>query len=214
MWQTSRAAGEDTIAVRASRKLRSEEKLISKYSGVRVRMDIDRGELWSDRGDLAVGELWSTYARFCHMPRLGSFEVMADALSGGVAALDWEQTTFAYADVHDGERWLGIHTAQHVTPTHSGLLIRPDSLPPPADPDPDTDAPAEEGASGATDAESAGSEPGGSAGDATGVTSGPTEFYAEFQLDPVRCIKQLALIVHEFLRRGGARPRKSPSDVG
>ena len=25
---------------------------------------------------------------------------------------------------------------------------------------------------------------------------------------------ELALIVHEFLRRGGARPRKSPSDVG
>ena len=27
-------------------------------------------------------------------------------------------------------------------------------------------------------------------------------------------ILPLALIVHEFLRRGGARPRKSPSDVG
>ena len=26
--------------------------------------------------------------------------------------------------------------------------------------------------------------------------------------------RPLALIVHEFLRRGGARPRKSPSDVG
>ena len=50
VWQTSRAAGEDTIAVRASRKLRSEEKLISRYSGVRVRMDIDRGELWSTAG--------------------------------------------------------------------------------------------------------------------------------------------------------------------
>ena len=25
---------------------------------------------------------------------------------------------------------------------------------------------------------------------------------------------RLTLIVHEFLRRGGARPRKSPSDVG
>ena len=203
VWQTSRAAGEDTIAVRASHKLRSEEKLISKYSGVRVRMDIDRGELWSDRGDLAVGELWSTYARFCHMPRLGSFEVMADALSGGVADFDWEKTTFAYADVHDGERWLGVRTAQHVTPTHSGLLIRPDSLPPPADPEPDTGAPAEEGASGAAGAKAGGTEPDGSAGDATGSTSGPTEFYAEFQLDPVRCIKQLGEIAEHVTARLG-----------
>ncbi len=203
VWQTSRAAGEDTIAVRASRKLRSEEKLISKYSGVRVRMDIDRGELWSDRGDLTVGELWSTYARFCHMPRLGSFEVMADALSGGVADFDWEKTTFAYADVHDGEGWLGIRTAQHVTPTHGGLLIRPESLPPPADPDPETGSPDEEVPSGATGAQAGGSESDGSAGDATGATSGPTEFYAEFQLDPVRCIRQLGEIAEHVTARLG-----------
>ena len=203
VWQTSRAAGEDTIAVRASHKLRSEEKLISKYSGVRVRMDIDRGELWSDRGDLAVGELWSTYARFCHMPRLGSFEVMADALSGGVADFDWEKTTFAYADVHDGEGWLGVRTAQHVTPTHSGLLIRPDSLPPPADPEPDTGAPAEEGSSGDTGAKAGGTDPAGSAEGATGAPSGLTEFYAEFQLDPVRCIKQLGEIAEHVTARLG-----------
>ena len=205
IWQTSRAAGEDTIAARASRKLRSEENLISKYSGVRVRMDIDRGELWSDRGDLAVGELWSTYVRFCHMPRLGSFEVMADALSGGVAALDWEQTTFAYADAHDGERWLGIRTAQHVTPTPSGLLIRPDSLPPPPDPDPDPGATADKGAGGrtGTESESGGSRSGASAGAAAGSTAAPTEFYAEFQLDPVRCIKQLGEIAEHVTARLG-----------
>ena len=203
IWQTSRAAGEDTIAVRASRKLRSEENLISKYSGVRVRMDIDRGELWSDRGDLAVGELWSTYARFCHMPRLGSFEVMADALSGGVAALDWEQTTFAYADAHDGERWLGVRTAQHVTPTPSGLLIRPDSLPPPPDPDPDPGALADKSAGGRTDTESGASKSGASTGAAAGATAAPTEFYAEFQLDPVRCIKQLGEIAEHVTARLG-----------
>lgn len=78
--------------------------MVSTYSGVRARMDIDRSDLWSDRGDLAVGQLWATYARFCHMPRLGSLEVLTEALSGGVASFDWEQETFAYADAHDGER--------------------------------------------------------------------------------------------------------------
>ncbi|MDE0067328.1 MAG: DUF499 domain-containing protein [Acidimicrobiaceae bacterium] len=199
VWQTTRARGEDSIAVRAGRKLGSEEKLISAYSGVRVRMDIDRSELWSDRGDLAVGRLWATYARFCHMPRLGSLEVLAEALSGGVASFDWEQETFAYADAYDGERWLGIRTAQHVTPAPSGLLIRPDCVPPPPEPAPGPgDEP--EGETG-----SSGGDPGTTKPppDPTATGPEPTEFYAQFQLDPVRCIKQLADIAEHVSARLG-----------
>ena len=198
-WQTSRAAGEDSITARASRKLRSEEKLISTYSGVRVRMDIDRSELWSDRGDLGVGELWATYSRFCHMPRLGSFDVLTQALSSGVADLDWEQTTFAYADVHDGERWLGVRTAQHVTPTHGGLLIRPDCLPPPAQPEPSGDSDGER----PRDSQDQPGDTGRPESDPTTASSGPTQFYAEFQLDPVRCIKELADIAEHVTARLG-----------
>ena len=38
---------------------------------------------------------------------------------------------------------------------------------------------------------------------ATGVTSGPTEFYAAFQLDPVRCIRQLGEIAEHVTARLG-----------
>ena len=201
VWQTSRAAGEDSIAVRASRKLRSEEKLISTYSGVRVRMDIDRSGLWSDRGDLGVGELWATYSRFCHMPRLGSFDVLTQALSNGVADLDWEQTTFAYADVHDGERWRGVRTAQHVAPTHGGLLIRPDSLPPPAESEPEPGGESDRERSKVSQSRpDDASRPLPDAGDASSV---PTRFYAEFQLDSVRCIKELADIAEHVTARLG-----------
>ena len=203
VWQTSRAAGEDSIAVRASRKLRSEEKLISTYSGVRIRMDIDRGELWTDRGDVVVGELWATYARFPHMPRLASFEVLTQALSGGVAAFDWEQTTFAYAEVHDGEHWLGVRTAQHVTPTHGGLLVRPDSLPPPLEPEPAQDDSDEAGGDGPSGGPPGGTASTGPMADPSTGTAGPTEFYAEFQLDPVRCIKQLGEIAEHVTARLG-----------
>ena len=199
VWQTSRAAGEEAIALRASRKLRSEEKLISTYSGVRVRMDIDRGDLWSDRGDLAVGVLWDTYARFCHMPRLGSFNVLTEALSSGVAALDWEQTTFAYADQHDGESWLGIRTAQHVTPTRSGLLVRPDRLPPPAEPEPNRESEEDRFSSSLRQP----GDEGHTVPDPAPGSSAPTQFYAEFQLDPVRCIKELADIAEHVTARLG-----------
>ena len=175
-------------------------------------MDIDRNKLWSDRGDLAVGQLWATYARFCHMPRLGSLEVLTEALSGGVASFDWEQETFAYADAHDGERWLGVRTAQHVTPTPSGLLIRPDSVPPPPDPGP---GPASggrgEGAGGGQDGGAqgpgggipGGRDPSGPTAQPNAETAEPTEFYAEFGLDPVRCIKQLGEIAEHVTARLG-----------
>ena len=55
-WQTIRVNGAGDLAARISRKLGSEEKLIDTYSGVRVRMDLDRRELWSDRGDIAVAQ--------------------------------------------------------------------------------------------------------------------------------------------------------------
>lgn len=204
VWQTSRAAGEDSIAVRVSRKLRSEEKLISVYSGVRVRMDIDRSELWSERGDLAVGELWATYARFPHMPRLGSFDVLTQAISSGVAALDWEQTTFAYAEAHDGECWLGVRTAEHVVPTPGGFLVSPDNLPAPPATGADTDGESVGGSDGEGTGEPASEEDGPvTSPEESSDVSASTEFYAQFQLDPVRCIKALGQIAENVTARLG-----------
>lgn len=125
--------------------------------------------------------------------------MLARALSSGVAALDWEQTTFAYADVHDGERWLDVRTAQHVTPTPGGLLVRPDSLPPPADTETDGEQDVE-APPGSLDQPGEGDDP---PPDQPPAGSGPTQFYAEFQLDPVRCIKELADIAEHVTARLG-----------
>ena len=66
-WQTARASTDGDIGARVSRKLASSEGLIARLGGVRVRMDIDRYDLWSDRGDICVRDLWQTYARFPYM---------------------------------------------------------------------------------------------------------------------------------------------------
>ena len=65
-----------TSALRVSRKLVSSEELIARLGGVRVRMDIDRYDLWSDRGDISVRDLWQTYARYPYMARLSSFDIL------------------------------------------------------------------------------------------------------------------------------------------
>ena len=196
-WDTTRATATGDIAARASKKLATEEKLIGAYSGVRVRMDIDRWGLWSERGDVAVGTLWEAYARFPYMPRLSSSSVLYDAVGRATASTSWAQESFAYAEAHDGVTWVGVHTAQHATPTPSGLIIHPNRLPEPAAGEPPVagDGQTGPGQPGATSAGAPSTMGATTTGTVSGdATPAPTQFYAQFNLDPVRCIKQLGEI--------------------
>ena len=185
-WQTTRVTAAGDLARRTSAKLSSEEKLIGAYSGVRIRMDLDRRELWSERGDIAVHKLWETYARFGYMPRLAGRDVLYSAIANRATTLTWRQDTFAYAEAHDGERWVGLRTDDAIPPAPSGLLIHPDHVPaapevPGSDGEP-ADSPDDPG----EPADSHGPPP-----KTRPEAPRRTQFYAQFTLDPVRCIKQL-----------------------
>jgi predicted AAA+ superfamily ATPase len=189
-WATTRTGSAPTLPERVIKNLGTEEKLISAYGGVRVRMDIDRYDLWSDRGDLAVSDLWQKYTRFLHLPRLASLATLNLAISDGVSNFNWQNETFAYAQAHDGAKWVGITVGNHVDAQPSGLLIRPAEaveatkpapLPPPAIPSSgEPPSPVER-------------TPPPTPGDPAQQTR--TDFYALFDLDPVRAIKQLADIL-------------------
>lgn len=69
--------------------------MIGAYGGIRVRMDLDKYRLWSDRHDVQIADLWCTYARFPNMPRLASLEVLKEAVISGVGEINWAQETFA-----------------------------------------------------------------------------------------------------------------------
>ena len=160
-------------------------------------MDLDRRNLWSERGDIAVHKLWETYARFPYMPRLASRDVLYNAIANRASTITWLEDTFAYAEAHDGERWVGLHTDEAAIPAPSGLLIHPDRVPetldvpetPPAEPPDGPDGP--DGPTGPTV-------------DPPKPTSFlPTQFYAQFNLDPVRCIKQLGEIADNISSKLG-----------
>ena len=192
-WQTTRATATGDIGERISKKLTTEEKLISLYGGVRIKMDIDRNNLWSDRHDITVGDLWSTYARFPHMPRVASFQVMANAISDGTANLNWAQETFAYVEAHDGENWVGVQTGGHVAAVRSGLILHPDYVP---------DVPVE-GEGGDGEDETPPDDGGDPPPPPDEGTSKKKEFYAQFDLDSVRGIRQLGEIFEHVVGRLG-----------
>ena len=201
-WQTTKVTTVGDVGARVSKKLATEEKLIATYGGVRVKMDIDRYDLWSERGDIPVSSLWSSYARYPHMPRLASFSALADAISDGTSNLNWSQETFAYAEAHDGSTWVGVSTASHVSPTVSGLLVHPNSVPARTE----SEEPAwgagsnEPGNEGRTGSEGAGPSNGGGQ---RSSGSAATQFYAQFDLDSVRGIKQLGEILEHVTARLG-----------
>jgi len=129
-WQALRLSGQDPLAVRASKKLKSEELLITGFAATRLRMELDRVPLW--RGDhVAIKQLVEDFARYLYLPRLRDPSVLLGAIREGLALLTWTKDAFAFADSFDeGEnRYRGLRAGQLVSLTDAdtpGLLIKPD----------------------------------------------------------------------------------------
>jgi predicted AAA+ superfamily ATPase len=127
-WQAFRLTGQDALAVRASKKLRNDELLVTSLAGSRLKMELDRVPLW--RGDhVAVKQLAEDFARYLYLPRLKDSSVLIGAIRDGVSLLTWSQDTFAYADGWDETtgRYRGLRCAQQVHLSGddlSGLLVR------------------------------------------------------------------------------------------
>jgi len=128
-WQAIRLSGPDPLAVRASKKLRSDELLVTALAGSRLRMELDRVPLW--RGDhVAIKQLVDDFARYLYLPRLQEPAVLLAAIRDGLGLLLWAQDSFAYADSYDeaAGRYLGLRSGQHVplsADNLTGLLVRP-----------------------------------------------------------------------------------------
>ncbi|MBP7678349.1 MAG: AAA+ family ATPase, partial [Thermoanaerobaculia bacterium] len=128
-WEAVRLSGTDALAVRASRKLKSDEWLVTSLGSTVLRKHLDDVPLW--RGDhVAVRQLVDDFARYLYLPRLLGPEVLARAVSDGIRLLTWQVDTFAFAESFDesGPRYRGLVCGQAITvpPESDGLLVKPD----------------------------------------------------------------------------------------
>ncbi|MBZ0154723.1 MAG: DUF499 domain-containing protein [Alphaproteobacteria bacterium] len=128
-WQTFRLTGQDSLAIRASKKLRNDELLVTGFAASRLRLELDQIPLW--RGDhVAVKQLVEDFARYLYLPRLREPAVLLYAIHDGLALLSWTQDSFAYADSFDEAtgRYRGLRCCQGMNISEdniSGLLVRP-----------------------------------------------------------------------------------------
>lgn len=211
-WHQTRPSGTGSLAERIALKLESEERLITTYGGTRVRMDVDRIPLWSDRQDVSVEALWKAYCQFPYMPRLASFEVLAGAINDGVSKIDWQTETFAYADGHDGDRWFGLASAQLVTARPGGYIVAPPAAEAQVEREEKAAEPTVHGAGAgalAADGPAVSTATDEAAAPASGAATNPTSFYGRFSLDGVRAIRQLEDILRNVVEHLSGSPESS-----
>ena len=129
-WQPYRLSGQDALAVRASKKLRNDELLVTALAGTLLRRELDKIPLW--RGNhVTLKQLAADFAQYLYLPRLLDPSVLADACRDGIALLTWAQDSFAYADDWDeaSGRYRGLRSGQSVNLSGdnlAGLLVRPE----------------------------------------------------------------------------------------
>ncbi|MEK6324551.1 MAG: Swt1 family HEPN domain-containing protein [Acidobacteriota bacterium] len=128
-WQSFRLSGQDALAVRASKKLKGDELLITSFAASRLRMELDRVPLW--RGNhVAIKQLVEDFASYLYLPRLKGPSVLLESIRNGLALLTWQHDAFAYAESYDeeAERYRGLRGGAQVSIRDTdapGLLVLP-----------------------------------------------------------------------------------------
>ena len=130
-WEIHRLSGQDPLAVRASKKLKHDELMITAYASTLLRMEMDRVPLW--RGNhVEIRQLVEDFARYPYLPRLKDPSVLLGAVADGLKLLTWTKDSFAYADSFDEAegRYRGLRVGRVVPLSDAsagGLLVKPEA---------------------------------------------------------------------------------------
>ncbi len=204
-WQAVRLSGQDALAVRASKKLRSDELLVTGFAPTRLRMELDRVPLW--RGDhVELKQLVDDFGRYAYLPRLRDTTVLLDAVRDGLALLLWTQDSFAYADSFDEAtgRYRGLRCGEHVNVSKdnlAGLLVRPER----AHKQHEADAAAAAAAAGGAPAGGSGEAPvtptpgSGGTADVAPTAVKPKRFHGTVVLDSTRVGRDASRVADEVI---------------
>jgi predicted AAA+ superfamily ATPase len=128
-WQAIRLSGADALAVRASKKLRSDDLLVTSLGSTVLRKHLDEVPLWRD-DRVPVRQLVEDFARYLYLPRLAGPEVLVQAIQDGVSLLTWQSDTFAYAEGYDesAARYRGLRGGEvlSLSAESTGLVVKPE----------------------------------------------------------------------------------------
>ena len=200
VWQAIRLSGQEALTVRASKKLRNHELLVTSFGATRLRMEMDRVPLW--RGDhVAIQQLVDDFGRYLYLPRLKEAAVLLGAIRDGCALLTWGQDAFAYAESCDevAQRYRGVRGGQHVVAGDGdgGLLVRPEVARRQMDAETPLSQPESEATGTATSPEPAPTLP--TPPPSPAAPTRPRRFHGTVILDPTRAGRDASKITDEVI---------------
>ncbi|MHB1423645.1 MAG: Swt1 family HEPN domain-containing protein [Gemmataceae bacterium] len=209
-WTDLKLQGQDTLATRAAKKLKSEEALVVHMGAIRLRAELDRVPLWTGN-HVSIKQLCEYMARYLYLPRLRDENVLLAAIEEGVASLAWQSETFAYAECWDEQRqrYQGLRAAQStriLVDDHS-LLVKSEAAAAQfaKDREAETPTPGPTGTPSAGTGNTttgSGSKPLGQQGQ-TGVVVPPVKlgrFHGSVSVDPLRLGRDAARIAEEVVQ--------------
>jgi len=128
-WRAMKVGGDENLAVRVSRKLVSEEQIITGMAGTVLRMHLDRIPLWKDDG-IGIRPLWELFAQYLYLPRMRDIRVLLGAVQDGIASLNWQAETFGYAEAFDETSALyrGLHGGEAAGVMASGYIVKAEAF--------------------------------------------------------------------------------------
>ncbi|MBI4030489.1 MAG: ATP-binding protein [Proteobacteria bacterium] len=199
-WQSFRLTGQEPLAVRASKKMRNDELLVTGFAPTRLRLELDQVPLW--RGDhVDIRQLVEDFSRYLYLPRLRDSSILLQAVRDGLSLLTWGRDTFAYAESYDesAKRYRGLRCGQmvHVTEQNlTGLLVKPDI----ALAQNDQEAKAQTGGNGSGTTTAVGPEPtAGPSPDGEVQPPQPKRFHGSITLDSARVGRDAGRVADEII---------------
>ncbi len=200
-WQAIRLSGSDALAERASKKLRSDELMVTTLAATRLRMELDRIPLW--RGNhVSVKQLVEDFARYNYLTRVANPSVLLDSVRDGLTLLTWRSESFAYADRYDevAGRYVGLRAGHTPTLTSDsdGVLVRPEVAALQIDADieqsPTADTPKEKISEGRDSTQLAGASK-----DQSAVEAKPHRYHGTVELNSARVGRDASRIADEVI---------------
>jgi hypothetical protein len=108
-WEASRlSGGDESLVVRAAKKLKANQQLITQWSPALLKMELARW-LWQDHAHVGVKKVWECLCTYLYLPRLRDEDVLTTAIRDGVRSR--EHFGYALSVTPDG-RYQGLQFGQ------------------------------------------------------------------------------------------------------
>jgi len=116
-----------SLAERVAAKLSRDDQLVTELGApiLGATLHQELGQLWRDKGEISVGELWGYFTRYVYLPRLVRRETLDSAIERSLNSVLVDGEKFAIAAAKDTES--GRYRGLIVPPAHNTAIQVTDS---------------------------------------------------------------------------------------